>query len=226
MDAILASVGMHQVDGILLDLGVSSRHLDAAERGFSFQKDGPLDMRMNPQGPMTAADIVNGADETELARIFWEYADERASRRIARKIVEVRGGRRIARTLELAEIVASVLPRGGAKHPATRVFQALRIAVNEELLRLEEALAKTAGCLKPGGVLAIITFQSLEDKMVKIFLRRHSDRTIDRPEWPEARPNPDRVFDLPAKKPVAPSVSEQRANPRSRSAKLRVAIRI
>ncbi|MCB1090684.1 MAG: 16S rRNA (cytosine(1402)-N(4))-methyltransferase RsmH [Verrucomicrobiae bacterium] len=226
MDAILRELGVPQVDGILMDLGVSSRHLDAAERGFSFQKDGPLDMRMNTVGPVTAADLVNDAEEQELARIFWEYGEEKASRRIARAIVQARANQRIERTLELAAVVESVLPRGGAKHPATRVFQALRMAVNEELLRLEEALGKSVACLKSGGVLAVITFHSLEDRMVKQFLRRHSEKTIDRPEWPAARPNPDRVFDLPGKKPILPSVSEQRDNPRSRSAKLRVAVRL
>lgn len=226
MQAMLASVGVTQVDGIVLDLGVSSRQIDVAERGFSFQKDGPLDMRMNPGAPLSAATLVNEADEAELARIFWEYGEERASRRIARAIVEARAVRRIERTLELARLVESVLPRGGAKHPATRVFQALRIAVNDEMLRLEEALGQTVGCLKPGGVLAIITFHSLEDRMVKQYLRRHSEKTIDRPEWPEARPNPERYFELLTKKPVAPSVSEQEANPRSRSAKLRAAIRV
>ena len=227
MDAILAELGVEQVDGILLDLGVSSRHLDAPGRGFSFMNDGPLDMRMNQSAPGTAADLVNEADEAELARIIWEYGDERASRRIARAIVRIRETAPFTRTSELADAVASVVPRGGsAKHPATKTFQALRIAVNAELVRLSEALEKSIACLKPGGVLAVITFHSLEDRIVKQFLRRHSEKTIDRPEWPEARPNPDLAFELPTRKPFAPSVLEQKNNPRSRSSKLRVAVRL
>lgn len=226
MDAILASAGVLGVDGILLDLGISSRQVDAPERGFSFQKGGPLDMRMNPAAPLSAADLVNDADEAELARLFWEYGEERASRRIARAIVEARSRGRIGTTLELAGVVESVLPRGGGKHPATRVFQALRMAVNDELGSLEAALAKSPSCLKPGGVLAVISFHSLEDRIVKQFLRRHSEEWIDRPEWERAKPNPERLFKLAAKKPVVASVSEQEANPRSRSAKLRVAERL
>ncbi len=226
MDRILEETGLGPVDGILLDLGVSSRHLDAAERGFSFQKDGPLDMRMNARAELSAADLVNDADEAELVRIFREYGEERASRRIAGAIVKARAERRIERTLELADLVASVLPRGGGKHPATRVFQALRIAVNDELGHLAMALEKSAGCLKPGGVLAVITFHSLEDRMVKRFLRRRSDKTIDRPEWPAPKPNPERCFDLVVRKPIAPSAEEQGANPRARSAKLRWAVRV
>ncbi|MCB1231726.1 MAG: 16S rRNA (cytosine(1402)-N(4))-methyltransferase RsmH [Verrucomicrobiae bacterium] len=226
IDRILSESGVGAVDGILLDLGVSSRHLDAAERGFSFQKDGPLDMRMNFTEGRSAADLVNEEDEAELARIFWEFGEERASRKIARAIVTAREKQPFTRTLELAGLIASVLPRGGAKHPATRVFQALRIAVNEELVRLNEALAKSIDCLKPGGALAVITFHSLEDRIVKQFMRRHSEKTIDRPEWPAPKPNPEYFFDLPGRKPIAPSVEEQKANPRARSAKLRVAVRV
>lgn len=226
MDSLLSESGLGPVDGILLDLGVSSRHLDAAERGFSFRQDGPLDMRMNPAQPMSAADVVNGAEEGELARIFWEFGEERASRRLARAIVERRAERLFERTADLAGVIESILPRGGRKHPATRSFQALRIAVNGELDRLAEALDKAVNCLKPGGVLAVITFHSLEDRIVKRFLRRHSMSTIDRPEWPAPRPNPDCFFSLPSRKPVSPSEVEQQVNPRSRSAKLRVGVRL
>lgn len=227
MDRILAEAGDNgKADGILLDLGVSSRHLDAPERGFSFQKDGPLDMRMNPKAELSAADLINDADESELARIFWEYGEERASRRIAAAIVKARAKQTFTRTLELADLIASILPRGGGKHPATRAFQGLRIAVNDELGCLAQALEKSVDCLKSGGVLAVITFHSLEDRMVKRFLRSHSEKTIDRPEWPAPKPNPDYRFDLPSRKPVAPSTDEETLNPRSRSSKLRWAIRL
>lgn len=225
MDAILAAAGIPAVDGIVLDLGVSSWQIDSARRGFSFQKDGPLDMRMDPAGAVSAATLVNEADETELARIFYEYGEERASRRVARAIVAARARGPIERTLALADIVASVLQRGGAKHPATRVFQALRIAVNSELEKLEQALEKTARCLKPGGVLAVLTFHSLEDRIVKHFLRSHSDKTLDRPEWAAPRINESCFFDLPVRKALLPGPAEQAANPRSRSAKLRLAVR-
>lgn len=226
MEQILVEAGESRVDGILLDLGVSSRHLDSPERGFSFQNDGPLDMRMNAAAGRTAADWVNETDEAELARVFWEYGEERASRRIARAIVERRAEQAFTRTSELAEAVEAVQPRGGAKHPATRVFQALRIAVNGELACLANALGKVASCLKPGGVLAVISFHSLEDRIVKQFLRRHSEKALDRPEWPEPRPNPECFFKLPIRKPIIAAPEEQRANPRARSAKLRVAIRL
>lgn len=226
IDQVLAVAGEDRVDGILLDLGVSSRHLDEPERGFSFQKDGPLDMRMNTTAGRTAADWLNESDEAELARIFWEYGEERASRRIARAIVERRAERPFSRTLELAGLVEKILPRGGAKHPATRAFQALRMAVNAELACLADALGKAADCLKPGGVLAVISFHSLEDRIVKQFLRRHSEKTLDRPEWPAPRPNPECYFELTARKPVAATADEQQANPRARSAKLRAATRL
>lgn len=226
VDVLLADFGWGKVNGILLDLGVSSRHLDAPERGFSFRNDGPLDMRMDVRQEQTAADLINGAEQEELARIFWEYGEERASRRIAKAIVGRREKQPFTRTADLAEVIASVLPRGGKKHPATRVFQAVRIAVNAELARLSEALAKAPDCLQPGGILAVITFHSLEDRIVKRFLRRHSEEIIDRPEWPAPKPNPDCHFRLPSRKPIGPTSEEQERNPRSRSAKLRVGIRL
>ncbi len=223
MRTLLESLGIEKVDGILLDLGVSSHQLDTAERGFSFQQEGPLDMRMNPEADVTAATLVNEADEVELARVFWEYGEENASRRIARSIVKTREDRPLATTGDLAAAVEKVSPRRGKKHPATKVFQALRIAVNDELGALETALRDSVDLLSPGGRLAIISFHSLEDRCVKRFFRDHSQRWLDRPEWPEPKLNPDFHFSLPLKKALAPGEVEVRANPRSRSARLRVA---
>ena len=226
MDKILESVGIDKVDGVLLDLGVSSRQLDEAGRGFSFRNDGPLDMRMDRRLETSAADLVNEAEEEELIRIFREYGEERRAKKIARAIVAKREGFRFERTSQLAELVESVKPKTGRSHPATKVFQALRIAVNNELDCLETVLTKAINALHPGGVLAVITFHSLEDRMVKQFMRSRSEKTIDRPEWPEPRPNPDYCIDLPRRKPTVPCEDEIECNPRARSAKLRVAIKV
>jgi len=214
------------VDGVVLDLGVSSMQLDRAERGFSFMKDGPLDMRMSQDGP-TAADLVNTAEEGELADILYLYGEERASRRIARAIVRARASGDIDTTLHLARIVESCLPRPkpGQVHPATRSFQALRIAVNDEFGELVAGLEAAERALKPGGTLAVVTFHSIEDRMVKRFLQaksagggggsRHAPAM--RPEPPE--------FEVTQRKAIGPDKTELAENPRSRSAKLRVAIR-
>ncbi len=224
---ILEEVGLGPVlDGILLDLGVSSHQLDAPERGFSFMRDGPLDMRMDPAGPLCAADLVNAWPEEELARIFYEYGDEKASRRVAKAIVRRRAERPFETTSDLAALVATVIPKRGPASPATRVFQALRIAVNNEMGALESALESAHHWLKPGGRLAVITFHSLEDRMVKQFFRRHSDAEIDRPEWPAPRPNPDCHYRLITRKGITASPEEISRNPRSRSAKLRVVERL
>lgn len=224
---ILEEAGVGPVlDGILLDLGVSSHQLDAAERGFSFLRDGPLDMRMDPAGPICAADLVNTWPEEELARIFYEYGDEKASRRVAKAIIRRRVERPIETTSDLAALVATVIPKRGPASPATRVFQALRIAVNNEMGALESALESAHHWLKPGGRLAVITFHSLEDRMVKQFFRRHSDVEIDRPEWPAPRPNPDCHYRLITRKGITASPEEISRNPRSRSAKLRVVERL
>lgn len=224
---ILEEVGLGPVlDGILLDLGVSSHQLDAAERGFSFLRDGPLDMRMDPSAPVCAADLVNDWPEEELARIFYEYGDEKASRRVAKAIVRRRAERAFDTTCDLAAVVATVIPKRGPASPATRVFQALRIAVNNEMSALETALEAAHHWLKPGGRLAVITFHSLEDRMVKQFFRRHSDAEIDRPEWPAPRPNPDCHYRLITRKGITASTEETSRNPRSRSAKLRVVERL
>lgn len=225
--AILEEAGVGPVlDGILLDLGVSSHQLDAAERGFSFLRDGPLDMRMDPDAPVCAADLVNHWTEEELARIFYEYGGEKASRRAAKAIVKRRAERPFETTADLAAVVATVIPKRGPASPATRVFQGLRIAVNDEMGALEAALAPAHLWLKPGGRLAVITFHSLEDRIVKQFFRRHSDAEIDRPEWPSARPNPDCHYRLITRKGITASPAETTRNPRARSATLRVVERL
>ena len=225
IDVILAGLGIPQVDGILLDLGVSSRQLDDPARGFSFREDGPLDMRMDVRASFSARDLVNAWGEEELIRIFREYGEERHAARVAREIVKVRATGEIATTLGLADLVARVVPKTSGKHPATRVFQAIRIAVNGELEALEAALEKSVQVLAPGGVLAILTFHSLEDRIVKRFMHRRSSPYIDRPEWSEPRRNPDFAFHLPTRKAIGPDEAETKRNTRSRSAKLRVAVK-
>jgi 16S rRNA (cytosine1402-N4)-methyltransferase len=226
MDQVLVKAGVEFVDGVLLDLGVSSHQIDEPARGFSFMRPGPLDMRMDKEAGRTAADLVSSLDADELARIFLEYGEERAARRIARKIVKERSAKPITTTEQLSALVGSVVSRGGGKHPATRVFQALRIAVNEELENLEIALRKSVDCLASHGVLAVITFHSLEDRIVKNFLRRHSEKEVDRPNWPRPRPNREYFFDLPSRKPLTAGEEEIAANTRARSAKLRIARRV
>lgn len=221
IEGLLAEQGIEQVDGILADLGISSHQVDTAERGFSFRENGPLDMRMNPGIRRSAADLVNSLDEVELARIIWEYGEERASRAIARAIVRVRQGNPIRTTLELADIVASVLPRKGKHHPATRTFQALRIAVNDELGALDDLLAASVRLLKVGGRMAVITFHSLEDRRVKQFFDNCSRPEIDRKEWPAPRPNPEYCYNLLVRRPLIAGEQELSSNTRSRSAKLR-----
>lgn len=212
-------------DGVLLDLGVSSPQLDQAERGFSFQQEGPLDMRMDTRQALTAAELLNTASGRELARIFWEYGGERDSRRFARAIVADRETRRFETTRQLAELIERLSPRHGKKtHPATKVFQALRIAVNDEMGSLEKGLAGALQILKPGGRLAVITFHSLEDRMVKAFGRtRARDYTfagdVDVPELREPRVPEIKVI---TRKAVLPGEAELAENPRSRSAQLRV----
>lgn len=210
-------------DGLLLDLGVSSRQLDSAERGFSFMREGPLDMRMGPNAKMTAAEWVNQTPEAEMARVFYSFGEEPRSRRIAAAIVEQRVKKPFTTTLELAGCIEQAVGRNSKIHPATRSFQAIRMAINEELESLASILESAARVLKPGGRLLIITFHSLEDRMVKRFLRHHSQPYIDDPTWPAPRPNPDFKYRLITKKAIAPTPSEISSNPRARSAKLRVA---
>jgi 16S rRNA (cytosine1402-N4)-methyltransferase len=215
-----------ELDGVVLDLGVSSMQLDRAERGFSFMKDGPLDMRMSQDGP-SAADVVNAAEPEVLADILFRYGEERASRRIARAIVRARENAPITRTLELAGIVESCLPRAkpGQSHPATRSFQALRIHVNDEYGELYNGLMAAERALKPGGQLAVVTFHSVEDRMVKRFL---TDRAGAGGNANRFAPEPDRPaprFALASRKSIGPDAEELETNPRSRSARLRVATR-
>jgi 16S rRNA (cytosine1402-N4)-methyltransferase len=209
-----------------LDLGVSSMQLDLAERGFSFQKDGPLDMRMSQDGP-SAADLVNTADEAVLADILYHYGEEHASRRIARAIVAARTLAPITTTLHLAEIVSKCLPRPkpGQSHPATRSFQAIRIAVNTEFSELAMGLMAAERALKPGGKLAVVTFHSLEDRIVKRFLQLASGNESNTNRYAPARADTTARFALVTRRAVGPDEAELAQNPRSRSAKLRVAIR-
>lgn len=223
----MAGLGEGAVDGVALDLGVSSMQLDQAERGFSFMRDGPLDMRMGAQG-RTAADLVNEEDEAELARIFWIYGEERASRRIAHAIVRRRAEQPFVRTLDLAEAVERALGgrKGAPTHPATRVFQALRIFVNDELSELEAGLSAAEQILKDGGRLAVVTFHSLEDRIVKAFFAERAGRlpSGSRHLPPQAQ-GPAPTFDLLFKGHRDPGPAEVAANPRARSAKLRAGVR-
>jgi 16S rRNA (cytosine1402-N4)-methyltransferase len=211
------------MDGVVLDLGVSSMQLDQADRGFSFLRDGPLDMRMAATGP-SAADIVNTASETELADILFHYGEERASRRIARAIVAARP---FATTLELAAVVERCLPRPkpGQAHPATRSFQAIRIAVNDEFGQLALGLEAAERVLKPGGQLAVVTFHSLEDRIVKRFFQLRSGGDGQGSRHAPARPTEAPAFVQKLRRAIAPDDRELAENPRSRSAKLRVGIR-
>ncbi|HXA10434.1 MAG TPA: 16S rRNA (cytosine(1402)-N(4))-methyltransferase RsmH [Chthoniobacterales bacterium] len=223
---VLDELGIAQIGGAILDLGVSSRQLENADRGFSMMRNGPLDMRMDPRRDLTAAEVVNSYTEEELTRIFREFGEEPAARRIASQIVKLRKEAPFRETLALAKAVEKIVGRHGRRHPATQVFQALRMEVNDELGALAEGLAGLTNRLESGGRLAVITFHSLEDRIVKNFFRDRSREFLDRPEWPAPRPNPEFVLQVITPKPVEPDAVEQRANPRSRSAKLRVAERI
>jgi len=223
---VLDELGIAKIGGALLDLGVSSRQLENADRGFSLVRNGPLDMRMDPRRELTAAEIVNSYAEEELTNIFRAFGEEPAARRIASQIVKLRKETPFRETLSLAKAIEKIVGRHGRRHPATQVFQALRMEVNDELRALEEGLLALTNRLESNSRIAVITFHSLEDRIVKNFFRDRSREWLDRPEWPEPRPNPDFSLRLITPKPVEPDAAEQRANPRSRSAKLRVAERI
>jgi 16S rRNA (cytosine1402-N4)-methyltransferase len=214
------------VDGVVLDLGVSSMQLDQAERGFSFMKDGPLDMRMGQEGP-SAADIVNEADEFDIADILYIYGEERASRRIAKAIVAARRITPITRTLELAGIIETCLPRPkpGQSHPATRSFQALRIAVNDEYGALMQGLMAAERALRPGGLLAVVSFHSVEDRMVKRFMQARAGQTGRANRYAPEIETEAPAFEIVTRKAIGPDPDEVTANPRARSAKLRIARR-
>jgi 16S rRNA (cytosine1402-N4)-methyltransferase len=208
MHEALAAIGQSRCDRVLLDLGVSSMQLDRPERGFSFMADGPLDMRMDASAPVSAADWLASVREQELADVIYRLGEERYSRRIARAIVETRRRTPLVRTAQLADLVRGALPapaRHGRIHPATRTFQAIRMHVNDELGELERGLEAARACLAPGGRLVVISFHSLEDRVVKHFLRAH--------------------FDVVTKKPIVAAPDELDANPRARSAKLRCGVR-
>ncbi len=212
-------------DGVLLDLGVSSPQLDRAERGFSFQQDGPLDMRMDARQALTAADLINSASAEELMRIFWDYGDEPDARRMARAIEHDRQMQRFTTTRQLAELLERISPRHGRKaHPATRVFQALRIALNDEIGSLRRGLTGAVRLLKPGGRLAVITFHSLEDRVVKEFGREQARDYVvpGEVDVPELRQPRAPVVRLVTRKAICASDAEVAANPRARSAQLRV----
>ncbi len=227
LDMLADQAGALALDGVVLDIGVSSMQIDRAERGFSFTQDGPLDMRMSQQGT-SAADIVNTADEATLADILFQYGEERASRRIARRIVKMRDQNPLTTTLELADVIEACLPRAkpGQMHPATRSFQALRIAVNDELKQLVDGLVAAENALKPGGILAVVTFHSLEDRIVKRFVQARSG------SGPRGnRFAPEVVVQVPtfarlSRKAIVADPAELAANPRARSAKLRLAQRL
>ncbi|MCL6593737.1 MAG: 16S rRNA (cytosine(1402)-N(4))-methyltransferase RsmH [Alicyclobacillus sp.] len=217
-------VGWVPVDGVLFDLGVSSPQFDVAERGFSYRWDAPLDMRMDQRIPLTAADLVNQWSVAELARVFFEYGEERFGRRIAERIVLERQRAPIRTTGQLAEIVKAAIPapaRRTGPHPARRVFQALRMAVNDELGALAEGLQGAFSILAPGGRLAVITFHSLEDRCVKQWFQRWCSGCVCPPDFPVCRCGQTPQATWVGKKPVLPSAAEIAANPRARSAKLR-----
>ncbi|MBO5940646.1 MAG: 16S rRNA (cytosine(1402)-N(4))-methyltransferase RsmH [Kiritimatiellae bacterium] len=223
---IIRKEGLEGVDGILLDLGVSSPQLDEGERGFSFRSNGPLDMRMDRSCGMTAADLVRDLCEDELAKIFRAYGEEPQAKRIAKAIVKARASTPIATTLQLAEIVERTVGRRGAHHPATRVFQALRMHVNDEIGELEKALTGGLECLKAGGRMAVITFESLTDRIVKRFFAAHAGKMVSLQQggerWEGSLP---RVVPV-TRKAVTATDAEISANARSRSAKLRVVERL
>ena len=216
---------IQNADGVVLDLGVSSMQLDQAERGFSFQKDGPLDMRMG-QCPRSAAQIVNTATETQLADILYLYGEERASKRIAKAIVRERDAQPFASTLQLAKVIEGCLPpaKAGQSHPATRSFQALRIAVNEEYQELVQGLCAAERVLRSGGVLAVVSFHSIEDRIVKHFMQKRSGSVQGSRYAPAVQPKQGQ-FTLKIRKAIKATDAEITQNPRARSAKLRLAIR-
>lgn len=223
LEAIAQREGFCPADGVLLDLGLSSMQLEAAQRGFSFLLDGPLDMRFDPSKRVTAADLVNGLGVSDLADILYRYGEERRARAIAEAIAAARP---LHTTRELAAVVERVVGRRGRIHPATRTFQALRIAVNGELEALEAVLPQAVRVLAPGGVLAVISFHSLEDRVVKQFLRREAKDCLCPSEQPVCTCGHKATLQVVTRKPIRPSAEELESNPRSRSARLRLARRL
>ena len=223
---VLRDLSIEEVDSVLMDIGVSSLQLDTAARGFSFQQDGPLDMRMDTTTGHTAAWVVNKYSEQDLAKIIYEYGEEPKSRVLARAIVAARNNKPFETTKELAELAQRVIKKGkkpGEKHPATRLFQAIRMEVNRELQVLEKGLKSALKVLKPGGRLAVITFHSLEDRLVKQFFKAESTDCLCPPDIPQCICGHKASLKLVTHKPVTASEGELAQNPRARSAKLRVA---
>lgn len=223
LHAVAHKHGFVLIDGIIFDLGFSSDQLADGKRGFSWQRDGPLDMRFDPTQPVTAADLVNDLSEQELAKLIATYGEERFAKRIAKAIVAARP---LYTTGELAAVIESTVGRRGRLHPATRTFQALRIAVNNELEALKDVLPQAVQLLRPGGRLAVISFHSLEDRIVKQFMQREARDCICPPEVPVCRCHHKASLRLIARKPVRPLPTEIAHNPRSRSARLRIAERL
>lgn len=224
LDSVLLQLGWPPVQGILLDLGLSSMQVDHPERGFSFLHDGPLDMRFDPRQPVSAADLVNTLPEAELVEILYRYGEERKARQIARAILQARP---VQTTRQLVAVIEAVSPRRSDRlHPATRTFQALRIAVNRELDTIQSALPQAVAALAPGGRLAVISFHSLEDRLVKEFFRRESRDCLCPPRQPVCTCGHVATLKEITRKPVTPTEAEIKQNPRARSAKLRVAEKI
>lgn len=223
---IVNDLDLEGVDGILFDLGVSSPQLDEGERGFSYNADAPLDMRMDQQAPLSAYDIINEWEEEEIARVIWEYGEEKFSRRIARQIVENRKKKPVQTTGELVEIIKEAIPAAARRtgpHPAKRTFQAIRIAVNDELDAFKEAIIDAISVLRPGGRVSVITFHSLEDRICKQIFQEYSKGCTCPPSFPICACGNQATVKVITRKPVLPSEEELEANPRARSAKLRVA---
>src|SRR4051812_36215896 len=220
---VLDELGIIGIGGALLDLGVSSRQLENASRGFSIMRQGPLDMRMDPRRELTAATVINSYSEEDLTRIFRDLGEEPAARRIASQLVKLRKVTPFQDTFELAKAIEKIVWRHGRRHPATQVFQALRMEVNDELGALEQGLRALVERLESGARVAVITFHSLEDRIVKNLFRDLSREWLDQPNWPQPQRNPQLTLRLITPKPIDPTETEQRLNPRSRSAKLRVA---
>jgi 16S rRNA (cytosine1402-N4)-methyltransferase len=226
---VLSRLGIEGVDGVLMDIGVSSHQLDEGERGFSFHQDAPLDMRMDRSNPVSAATVVNEWSEEELARILWEYGEERWAKRIAQFIVKARAARPIETTGELVDLIKAAIPAAARReggHPARRTFQAIRIAVNDELGALERGLAGALQVLRPGGRLVVITFHSLEDRIVKQTFQRWANPCTCPPTIPVCICGKKPMVELVTRKPISASPAELEANPRARSAKLRAVAKL